>query len=158
MEQGQFIELVSDFVRDARIESVSQIPDDLDHVSFTSDEVTCSIYPHPQEDVLILEADVSRLEPFDPRDGFRAAMALHELNFAARLRTGMVASISPENLLVLSKNYPAAKLTGQRLAEEVVRIVDAATHFRQTWNSILESGSSVPVSAESSELDMLNRI
>jgi hypothetical protein len=139
MEQAKFVELVKTFTENFPSGNEQQIPSDLDRVNFEMQGTSCTIFPHPQEDAIIVQAEVVYVDRIDPEPGFVAAMAVHGINHAAQMGTGIVAAVSPDNLLLVSKICDATHMSDDDLAETVETVAEAAQRLRQTWIEILEN-------------------
>jgi hypothetical protein len=139
MEQTKFVELVKSFTENLPSGNEVEIPSGLDRVSFEIQGSTCTIFPHPEEDAVVVQAEVVYVNRLDPEPGFVAGMAVHGINYAARLNTGIVATVSPDNLLLVSKVCDAMQMSGDDLADAVGIVSDAAQRIRQIWKEISET-------------------
>jgi hypothetical protein len=139
MEQAKFVELVNSFSNNLPDGNEQQMPPGLDRVSFEMQGISCTIFPHPQEDAIVVQAEVVYVDRVDPEPGFVATMTVHGINHAARMGTGIVAAVSPDNLLLVSKVCDATHLSGDDLAEMVETVAEAAKRLRQTWSEIFEN-------------------
>jgi hypothetical protein len=136
MNQTLFISLVKDFLQATEIAAAPADLDDLESLSFDAGGLTCRVFPHASEDRLFIEVTVGHLDFPDPARDLGRLLVLHSLNWSARFTSGVLASLSPDNELVVSKVCDAAQLDGARLAAEMALLLDCATHLQSVWEEL----------------------
>lgn len=139
MNENQFVPLVKDFLKAAEIAVDPTQIEELESLEFEHDDLTCRVYPHSTEDRISVEVGVLRLDLLQAATGFEPLRTLHKLNWAARSTNGYMASISDEDVLIVSKDYDALAIDGTRLAAEMASILDAAANLKSVWQGLIES-------------------
>lgn len=105
--------------------------ENLARLSFDCEDVVCHVVPHPDEDRVLVEAVLCRLDEVPASLTERLCQLLLHLNTAARFGHQAVASLSVDDDILVSRVLDTTSLDGERLAAEMMLVIDAATSLRK---------------------------
>lgn len=91
-----------------------------------------------EPDAIIIEVDLMLLDLDNREINHDRFLILHQLNAASRLTTGIVACITKEGMLMISKIVPLASLNEANISEEILRVMHAAESLYDGWNHLAD--------------------
>lgn len=133
-------------LRFARVFKPDITPEELDQengiVELTAEPFVVRFLPHllfktetsTEADAIIVELDLMRLYLEDHDLDHDRFLFLHQMNATSYRATGIIAFITDDLMLALSKTVPLAALTEQELAIEVGELLQAAHQLYEEWN------------------------
>lgn len=136
MQEKDFLILTKDFLKEINIDLDETPSTPLDSIDFTCKGFQCTVYPHPSEQLIIIEVGIMHLDPDDPNPDVEPFIILHKLNWATRLTNSVMTCISEDDLLLISKSYPLVEMNGSRLAAEMAFMLDMAVNLKDTWHNL----------------------
>lgn len=115
--------------------------DDLEFLSLEHDDRSCRVFPHEIDDVLIVEVEVLHIQKqnLGQESVSKAALFLHRINNAARFSNQIMAVITDDDTLLVSKVLPAQLATGESLSAELAMLVDAADKLESAWVGLVSA-------------------
>lgn len=130
----------------ARVFKPEITPEELDQengiVELTAEPFLVRFVPHLhykketsyEPDAVIIELDLMRLY-LDHRDlDHDHFLILHQFNGTSHRTTGIIAFISDDLMLTLSKTIPLAGVTEKKLTMEVGKVLQTAHELYEQWN------------------------
>ena len=113
-------------------------------VELETENLVLRIVPHalvenPTEpDAAVVEVDLMLLD-LDNRDvNHDQFLILHQLNAVSRITTGIIAFITEEGMLSVSKIVPLAASSGESFSEEIAQVMHAAESLYDGWNHLAD--------------------
>lgn len=143
---NNYLQLISDLFQKMKL----PLPPSLEKeghglIEFTADNLVVRTYPHAagsannEVTTIIIEADLMLLDLENREVNHDRFLILHQLNTISRLTTGIIAFISEEGMLSVSKSLPLTiDLTAEKLAEELGVVIHAAEQLYDGWNYLAE--------------------
>lgn len=151
MSHHPYHSLVTDFLKRSDLNQPAPSPEDLGKLSFTLGEFTCVVYPDKDETRVNVEVMVNRLDQLPPSSVPKALRMLHGINWRARNTTGIMASLSLDEEVIISKSLPISLTDGAQLGGEMAAMLEAARELR----TFLQELPSAPSGARTGALDKL---
>jgi hypothetical protein len=130
MSHHPYHALVADFLKRSDLNQTPPSPEDLGKLSFTLGEFTCEVYPDEEQTRVTVQVMVTRLDQLPSGTIPRALRMLHGINWIARNTTGIMASISIDDEVVLSKSLSIIQTDGILLGAEMAALLDAAVEMK----------------------------
>jgi hypothetical protein len=121
-------------------ETNREMAEDVEFIQFESEGFVCCVFPHPTSEQVIIEVEVDFIDRRS-RDLGVALMELHKLNHSARLTNQIIASVTVDDSLIISKILAAADLSGDTLAAEMALMLDAAAKLKELWAGFIALGA-----------------
>lgn len=86
----------------------------------------------------IIEVDLMLLDLNNREVNHDRFLILHQLNAVSRLTTGIIAFITQEGMLSVSKIVPLASLNGETFSREVAQLLHSAESLYHGWNHLAD--------------------
>ncbi len=110
-----------------------------------TDNLVLRLTPHAlnpenrtEPDAVIVEVDLMLLDLDNREVNHDRFLILHQLNAVSRLTTGIIAFITQEGMLMVSKVVPLVALNGSNLSQEIARVMYAAESLYDGWNHLAD--------------------
>lgn len=122
-----------------------------DHLGANGIELTCEdyvvrIYTHPANaEEVVIDIHIFEMGFAEPEVDAQRFLFLHRLNESSRFSNGWLATLSAEDILLLTRSVRIGEINGAALAELVGDGLDCAESFAEGWLSLrdlLEGDSS----------------
>lgn len=114
-------------------------------VEMTTENLVLRMIPHAlnaenrtEPDAIIIEVDLMLLNLDNREVNHDRFLILHQLNAVSRLTTGIIAFITQEGMLTVSKIVPLAALNGTNVSQEIARVMHAAESLYDGWNHLAD--------------------
>ena len=91
-----------------------------------------------EPDAAVIEVDLMLLDLDNREVNHDRFFILHQLNAVSRLTTGIIAFITQEGMLAVSKIVPLAASNGKIFSEEVAQVMHAAESLYDGWNHLAD--------------------
>lgn len=91
-----------------------------------------------EPDAAVIEVDLMLLDLDNREVNHDRFLILHQLNAVSRLTTGIIAFITQEGMLAVSKIVPLAASNGKIFSEEVAQVMHAAESLYDGWNHLAD--------------------
>jgi Tir chaperone protein (CesT) family len=160
MDTGRFGALVHEFLKAVGMTETPPPLDDLEFLSLEHDGRSCRVFPHETDDLLILEVEVLHIpvQNLGQESVNKAALFLHKINNAARFSNQIIAVITDDDALLVSKILPAQLATGESLCAELAMLVDAADQLASAWEGLMSAGQQKEDFGSQAPGSMLDRV
>ena len=126
-------------------------------VEMSTDNLVLRIIPHAlaenvtEPDAVIIEVDLMLLDLDNCEVNHDRFLILHQLNAVSRLTTGIIAFITQEGMLSISKIAPLAASNGKSFSQEVAQVMHAAESLYDGWNHLADLAAENSVDDEESD-------
>ncbi len=113
-------------------------------VEMATENLVLRIAPHAlventvEPDAAVIEVDLMLLDLDNREVNHDRFFILHQLNAVSRLTTGIIAFITQEGMLAVSKIVPLAASNGKIFSEEVAQVMHAAESLYDGWNHLAD--------------------
>ena len=113
-------------------------------VEMATENLVLRIAPHAlventvEPDAAVIEVDLMLLDLDNREVNHDRFLILHQLNAVSRLTTGIIAFITQEGMLAVSKIVPLAASNGKIFSEEVAQVMHAAESLYDGWNHLAD--------------------
>ena len=104
-----------------------------------------------EPDAAVIEVDLMLLDLDNREVNHDRFLILHQLNAVSRLTTGIIAFITQEGMLAVSKILPLAASNGKSFSEEVAQVMHAAESLYDGWNHLADLAEKNGVDDEESD-------
>ena len=139
-------QIITDFFRIIELAQPANTSNEEDTpIEFTAGNLVVRIFPHAidagesmESNAIVVEADLMLLDLENRDVNHDRFLILHQLNEVSRLTTGIIAFITEEGMLSISKIISVAYLTGEILSQEVAVLMEAAEQLYDGWNHLAE--------------------
>jgi hypothetical protein len=143
MPESTFHHLLEEFTKSVGLDLEVPSAEDLESFEFTHEGTRCTVRPAGADDLVIVEANALRLDSLPVLERSRAVRFLHGLNRAALSTNQLVATLSVDDEICVSKSLPLQSLTSAALADEMVSAVEAARSLARSLQ-ILSQADNAP--------------
>ncbi|MFZ4116723.1 MAG: CesT family type III secretion system chaperone [Chthoniobacterales bacterium] len=92
----------------------------------------------PEPDAIMIEADLMLLDLENREVNHDRFLILHQLNSVSLITTGIVAFITEEGMLSITKIIPLAGLDQEALANQLGKTIKAAEELYDGWNGLAD--------------------
>ena len=114
-------------------------------VEMSTEQLILRIFPHAlhepateEPDAAVIEVDLMLLDLDNREVNHDRFLILHQLNAVSRLTTGIMAFITSEGMLSISKTVSLASLDGATLSQEIAHVLQSAESLYDGWNSLAD--------------------
>jgi hypothetical protein len=146
-----FARLMSDFAE--RLGAAPQVWQEGDEFEFTSGESVLVIREHPEGDAVMVEVELLVIdEGADVQLNVERYRLLHQLNAYARLTHGVMAVVTDEPKLILSRTQPTDALDAENLLGLFNGMLTLAESLRSAWFDLARLSELVEAQPESPSL------
>jgi hypothetical protein len=124
-----------------------------DEFEFTTEESVLVIRQHPEGDAVMVEVEILMIdEDADPKLNFERYRLLHQLNAYARLTHGVMAFVTDEPKLLISRTQATESLDANSLMEVFNGMLTLAESIRTAWFDMARLSEMVDAAADTSSL------
>lgn len=113
-------------------------------VEMSTETLVLRLLPHAflenaaEPDSVVVEVDLMLLDLDNREVNHDRFLILHQLNAASRFTTGIIAFITEEGMLSVSKIISLASLNGKSFSQEVAQALHAAQALYDGWNHLAD--------------------
>ncbi len=114
-------------------------------VEMATENLVLRMIPHAlnaesgtEPDAAIIEVDLMLLDLDNSEVNHDRFLILHQLNAVSRLTTGIIAFITQEGMLAISKIVPLAAPNGKSFSQEIAQVMHAAESLYDGWNHLAD--------------------
>ncbi|MBM3856839.1 MAG: hypothetical protein FJ390_02610 [Verrucomicrobia bacterium] len=113
-------------------------------VEMSTETLVLRIIPHAlvenevEPGAAVIEVDLMLLDLDNREVNHDRFLILHQLNAVSRFTTGIIAFITQEGMLSVSKIVSLASLNGETFSQEVAQVLHAAESLYDGWNHLAD--------------------
>ncbi len=113
-------------------------------IELSTETLVLRITPHvlaeheTEPSSIILDVDLMLLDLDNREVNHDRFLILHQLNAVSRFTTGIIAFITEEGMLSVSKIIPLSDLNRESFSQEVAQILHAAESLYDGWNNLAD--------------------
>lgn len=133
---ASYVELIEQFAARLGVES-GQLDSD-SALEFGHDDLVVQIYRHPVRAAVVIDVQICQFDPYALEAvNLQRLLLLHKLNDAARYTHEAIATITAEDVLLLTRTLPVANTDAEALTAAFNHLIERGLALRDGWSSFL---------------------
>jgi hypothetical protein len=109
-------------------------------LEFGHEDLVAQIYRHPTRESIVIDVQICEIDPYASEAvNLQRLLLLHQLNDAARFAHEALATVTPENVLLLTRTIALADMDADALMLAFNDLIERARDLRDGWSSLWEA-------------------
>ena len=133
-----YVKLIEQFAARLGVD-VGQLDSDT-ALEFGHEDLVAQIYRHPTRESIVIDVQICEIDPYASEAvNLQRLLLLHQLNDAARFSHEALATVTPENVLLLTRTIALADMDAEALMLAFNDLIERARDLRDGWSSLWEA-------------------
>lgn len=129
-----YAKLMEDFAARLGVESGTLDGDSA--LEFGHDDLVVQIYRHPARAAVVIDVQICEVDPHASETlSLQRLLLLHKLNEAARFAHEAMATVTPENVLLLTRTIPLTDTDVEAFTAAFNELIERGVELRDGWAS-----------------------